>query len=239
MNSYFEVAWLMMTGIALSSHGLAFALIPRPFFFKKILVISALSSAAAVWGYRQISLVFLAEIIPALWLYRVHWKAMLQMELCRLFLLTFGKYWTQGLLVQGVLFVPQGTWSWLSYLFVLLLLFLIFRKWVAPRFFQETFQMPVQIRIHGNQITLRGYLDSGNLLRHRNCPVLFLAGKYSFLTEGMTGTEVHFRTVCNQNQCLVYPCEIQIDKTWQHAYAAFSSQLNQPIDCLLNSRLFC
>lgn len=239
MNSYIEVTWIILWGISLCSHVLASALIARHITWKKVMLISAGCCLVSVVGYDCWYWVFLAEIAQCLLIYRFSIKAMLQMELARFFYLTLGQLWTKGLMINTILFVDASRTSWLSYCLFLFAMGYLTQKWIVPKMIRQRYEMDVTLKIKDSKFQCRGYLDSGNSLKYRNCPVLFLSYRFSEFVQEVTGETIRFHTISQENECLVYPCEIYIDKVWRNAYVAFSRNVVKPVDCLLNSRLFC
>lgn len=239
MNSYIEVAWLISWVIALCAHALALSLVSKRISRKRLLFISGICTWICVLCYDAWYWVFLAELMQAFFIYKRNLKAMLQMQLIRLFYLTVVRIMTHGIIVNTVLFVEQNNQSWIYCIVFLLFLKMITERIVAPFIFKEKFEMKVKLRIQGHEIHCQGYLDTGNTLRYKNCPVLFLSVRYRHLIREIEGKMITFRTIHQENQCLVYPCTIYVDDMWKPAYVALSKQLAKPVDCLLNSRLFC
>ncbi len=239
MNTYIEVAWLVNFAIGVSAHIVASSVITQVINLKKIVLVSAIAFLITTLFFEIIGLILITEIVQGVLIYKRNIKAMLQMQLARCFYLSLGIIWTKGISKNFILFVEDVNFSWISFILFLVVLSFIIKIIVIPKINQYRFEMDVLMDIDDQVLNLRGFLDSGNTLCHHQIPVLFLNDDYKPYINEEKAVELRYLTVDKESVCRVYPCKIKIENSWKKAYFTTSEHVKKPIDCLLNSRLYC
>ncbi len=238
MKTYMEVTWLLMFCIAYCSHvvacSLVFSVIPR----KKIVLVSALYALCALVGVESLVGIILIELIQCILIYRRNIKCMLQMQLIRMFFVALAQWSISAYLKHWIIFIPKTSHQWIPYLMGIGIFHVVYQYILIPRIQRQRFEVEVQIELYGKTLKCLGLIDTGNSLHHQHLPVLFLSDKYDEYVNSFEGELIQYRSIQHQHWCKIHPCKIEIGGAKKLAFVSMSTQLNKPIDCLLNSRLF-
>lgn len=119
------------------------------------------------------------------------------------------------------------------------LLFMLKQKW-KDLFAKGNYVYAMTLYLEEQQLPLKAYLDSGNLLCHEQQPVIFLDEKYQTYFQDSSIELVVMNTVEKTGVLSCHSCVIQVDGCKRHrVYVSCERHLTLPFDCevLLNMKL--
>ncbi len=125
---------------------------------------------------------------------------------------------------------------WLCYGFIIALLWCKWGRWVVRN--TCVYQMKIFIKQH--VLSVKGYLDSGNLLSKQGIPVLFIDQMYEAYFQEEDIYYIEMMGVHQRDDIVCYKTKVQIEGCKKHeVYISISKALRLPNQCqvLLNMNL--
>ncbi|RGB56116.1 hypothetical protein DW114_03015 [Absiella sp. AM09-50] len=144
--------------------------------------------------------------------------------------------WYHGSFHNGMYYLPIDEHMWMVWLLYAFLFFMLKRKW-HTLLAQGNYVYPATLSFAEKKLHIKGYLDSGNLLRHKDLPVVFLDAKYASYFDEKNIELVVMDTIqkTGMMQCMKAQLYMEGAGT-QLVYVSFAKTLHLPFDCevLLN-----
>lgn len=231
MESYLEITWLSSFLILLNASTLAFYLGAKPCNFRYLMLYSALIPLVAGLLFHPYEWFWMMLIEGGFFalIYLHAWKNWLLMMAHRILCSISAYLWYGGSFHLGVYFVPEdriplGLWVILALMWVGM-----FTRW-KYELTQQNFIYPLDIRIAGEELHLKGYLDSGNFMLQEGLPVLLLDGEYEtyFTHSGIKW--VMMNTAQGSSRIGCYEASARVGKgAYHHILVHFHPQLKLPL----------
>lgn len=238
METYVEITWITSVVTICFSTLISFYVVYKPQSIKKMLGYSiCISTYACIsfFPYAWIGAILL-EMVWYRILFRYAIKAWFIMLANRfLFGITCFSI-MKGSFYCGIYFVPIEQipyWYWIG---ILLLCILLICKWKYG-LCQSDFIYHIKLGSSKNNLELKAYLDSGNLLMFQNKPVIFLSEQYQEYFCDCEKQWIKIYQVANKREIPCYLSQVKIgDGQWKSVFVSFSQTLDLPFSCnaLLN-----
>lgn len=241
MESYVEVDVIynglcIVTSVLIASYSCV-----KPIKVNKVIGYASVISLVGVSLYQSYSylVMLLLEVLFFITLFRHKQKVFLYAMALRWFFSFSCFAMVGGSFHNGLYFISVYVNPFPLFLLLITVLYFLKRKW-RDLFAKSNYVYEVTLTIQEQQVSLKAYLDSGNLLCHHAQPVLFLDEKYQTYFSDSNIELVVMNTIDANGILRCHPCLAQVEGCKTHrVYVSCYKALSLPFDCdaLLNMKL--